>query len=136
MPPSASEIAERAGVTPQLLLDTLQQGPRSLIGLFPPGSREVYRKSVQMIEDGSANLFVRGVSRPEVQRRSASGTWDASKRRRTKLLAFGHQKAGPASQILKKLVELLVQFMISRDLPISLLDVRHHVNDLTQSSVE
>ena len=61
---------------------------------------------------------------------------DTPKRRRTKLGVFSHQKARPGPQILEELVELPMQFMVSWDLPIRLLDIRHQVDDLTQDSVE
>ena len=89
-----------------------------------------------MIKDRSANLFIRGVPRPEVRWGSAGEALDASKRRRTKLLIFGHQKARPGPHGREKLVELPVQFMVPWDFPGRLLDVSYYVNDITQGSVE
>ncbi len=89
-----------------------------------------------MIKDGSANLFVCGVSRPEVRWCSAGNAWDASERRRTKLLVLCHQKARPGPQVLKEPVELPVHLVVLWDFPRSLLDVLHHVDDLAQDSVE
>ena len=114
----------------QLLSDISQEGPRALIVLFCLGGRQVNRKLVKMIKEGSANLFVRGVSRPEVHRCSAGDARDASKRRRPKLLVLCHQKARPGPQILEEPVDLPVQFMVFRDFPVSLLDVLHYVNYL------
>jgi len=94
------------------------------------------RKSVHVIENRSANFFVRGVARPKVLRRATSSAGDTPQRRRTKLRVFSHHKARPVPQILEELVELPMQFMVSWDLPVCLLDIQHQVNDLTQDSVE
>jgi hypothetical protein len=131
-----SKSAQRANVAGQLLLDTSQQCPRSRIVLFLLGSHQVDRKSVHVIEDCSANFFVRGVTRPKVQRSAAGRAGDTPKRRGPKLGVFSHQKARPGPQILEELVELPMQLMVSRDLPVRLLDIGHQVNDLTQYSVE
>jgi hypothetical protein len=120
----------------ELLVDLSKQGPRALIVLFSSGGRQVSRKLVEMIKDGSANLFVGGVSRPEVRWCSAGHAGDAPERRRTKLLVFCHQKTCPVPQVLKKPLELPVQLIVLWDFPESLLDVLHHVDDLTQDSVE
>ena len=93
---------------PQLLLDIDQQGPSILIFLFPLGNREVDRKLVNSAKDASANLLVCRTSWPEVPWCPTGHSWYVSKRRGAKLFAFGHQKARPGSQILKKLVELAV----------------------------
>ena len=132
----SSKGAQRADVAGQLLLDTSQQCPRSRIVLFILGSQQVGRKSVHVIEDRSANFFVGGVTRPKVQRSAAGNARNAPKRRRTKLGVFSHQEARPGPQILQELVEMPMQFMVSWDLPIRLLDIRHQVDDLTQDSVE
>src|SRR5476651_1569816 len=89
-----------------------------------------------MIKDGSANLFVRGVSGPEVHWCSTGHACNAFKSRRPKLIVLSHQKACPDLQIPKKLVEFLVQLMVAWNLPGSLLDVRHHVDDLAQGGVD
>jgi hypothetical protein len=108
-------------------LDTLQQSSRNLIDLFALGSCHTHREPAHVITDGSPNLVVRGISWPEVHGDSARDTWDTPEGRRAKFIAFGHQQAGPGSQIFKKLIQLAVQLMITRDLPTGLLDLRNHI---------
>jgi hypothetical protein len=120
----------------ELLLYPLQQGPGAVIVLFRLGRGQVHGKSVQMVKEDLANLFVRGASWPEVQWCAAGDTRDVAERRRTKLYVLGHQESRPGPQILEELVQLPVQCMVPRDLPVGLLDLAHHVEDLAQRSVE
>lgn len=120
----------------QLLLDFPQEDPGTLIILFCLRGRQVSRKLVKMNKNGSSNIFVGGVTRPEIRWCSAGNSWYAADRRRTKLLVFCHQNARPRPQVVKKPVELPVHLMVLRDLPVRLLDLLHHVDDLTQDSVE
>jgi len=55
----------------QLSVDVAEKGSGVLVVLFSLGSYEVHGKLIEMIEDGAADLFVSGVSRPEVGRFSA-----------------------------------------------------------------
>ena len=69
----------------------------SRIVLFPLGRRHMLRKSVHVIENRSANFFVRWVARPKVLRRSTSGAGDTPKRRRTKLARLQPSEGSPSS---------------------------------------
>jgi hypothetical protein len=120
----------------QLLLDFAQEDPGVLVVLFSLSNPEVSRKLAKMIEDGSANLFVSGASRPEVRGYSASNADHAPEGGRTKFFIFCHQKARPAPEVLKKPVEFPVNLMGIGNFSVSLLDVLHDVDDLTQDSVE
>jgi hypothetical protein len=120
----------------QPLLDVLQEEAGALIVLCSLRSGQVERELVKVPDDGLADLLVRGISRPQVRWGSAGNARDAAKGGRTKLLIFGHQKARPVPQVVKETVERPVEFMVPRDLAVSLLDVLHHVDDLAQNSVE
>ena len=126
---------QRLDVVRQLLSDAPEQHPGTLVVLFPLGRQEVHRESVQVPEDRSAHLFVRGVARPKVEGRAAGGAWDTSKSRRTELGVLSHQEARPRLQIRKKRIELPMQCMVSWDLAVRLFHVRHQVNDLTEDSI-
>ena len=117
-------------------MDIPQLGPCALIVLFSYRSRQVNRKVVEMFEDGAANLLVRGASRPQVRRCSAGNARHAPERRRAKLLVFCHEKLCPVPNVRRQPVEFSVQLVVPRDFSVSLLDVLHHVDDLTQDSVE
>ena len=52
------------------------------------------------------------------------------------MLVLFHEKARPGPQAFKKPLELLVHLMVPGDLPVSLLDFLHHVDDLAQDTVE
>jgi hypothetical protein len=120
----------------QLSLDALQEGFGVLIILLSSGSHHMHRELVEEVKDGSTNLVVCGVSRPEVRWRSAGNARHAAQRRGAKDLVFSHQKARPGPQVRKELVEFPVQLMVRWDLSVSLLDVLHDVDDLTQDSIE
>jgi hypothetical protein len=123
-------------VTFQSLLNIFQDEPCILIVLCTLRYGQVSRELVKMTDDGSAHLLVRGIPRPKVRWYPASNAWDASEGRRPEDLIFCHQEARPSPQVLEETVKLPVKFMISRDFPVGLLDVLHHIDDLTQDSVE
>ncbi len=118
------------------LLDVLQEEPGALVVLCSLRVRQVERELFKVPDDGLAHLLVRGISRPQVRWNSAGNAWDAAEGRRTKFLVFGHQKARPSSQVLKETVELPMQFVVPRDLPVGLFDVLHHIDDFAQDPVE
>jgi hypothetical protein len=120
----------------QLSLDAPEQGPGILVVLLCLRSRDVHRELIKVVEDGPTNLFVCGVPRPEIRRRSARDARHGSERRRAEVLVFDHQKARPGPEVCKETVELLMQFMVRWDLSVSLLDVLYDVDDLTQDSIE
>ena len=96
----------------QLLLDVLEQGFGQFICLLFLGDGQVHRKLLSVVENRSTNLLIRRGPRPEVRCCSAGDGWDLSKRRRAKVLTLGHQKGRPGPQILKKLGELPVQWIV------------------------
>jgi hypothetical protein len=120
----------------KLSFDAHEQRPGVLIVLLCLGGRDVHRELVEVIEDGSTNLFVCGVPRPEIRRRPAGDARHGSEGRRAKVLVFGHQKARPGPEVCKEPVELLMQLVVRWDLSVGLLDVLHNVDDLTQDSIE
>ncbi len=131
-----SQIAQRPDMAHQLLFDLPEKSPRARIVLFSLGRHEMHGKSVEKIEDGTANLFVRGGARPEVRRGAAGNARNAPERRRPKVLVFFHQKTRPVPDVLEEPVEPPVQRVVVRDLSVRLLDLLHDVDDLTQDSVE
>ena len=120
----------------QFVLDAPEEGTGVLVVLLSLGRRHVHGESVEVIKDGSTNLLVCGASGPEVRWRSAGDARHAPERRCPELQVFGHQEARPGPHVLKELVEFPMQLMVRWDLSVSLLDVLHHVDDLTQDSVE
>jgi hypothetical protein len=133
---SGSELVHRSHVAHQLFLDFAQEGPGLLVVLFSLSGHQVSRKLVEMIEDGSADLFVGRVSRPEVRGSSAGNADHIPERGGTKFFVFCHQLARPVPEVLKEPVEFPVHLMGVGNFSVCLLDVLHHVDDLTQDSVE
>jgi len=133
---SRSVLVHRSHVARQLLLDVVQQGPGVLVVLLSLRGHEVGGKSVEMIEDGSANLFVRGGSRPEVRGYPAGNADHAPKWGRAKFFVLCHQEPRPAPEVLEKPVEFAVHLVGVGNFPVGLFDILHHVDDLTQDSVE
>jgi hypothetical protein len=131
----ASTIGQFADVIYQLLLDALQLVSGVLVVLLSLGRGQVDRKPVDVIKDCSPNFFVRGVS-PECLGFSAGTTWDSPNRRRAEPLLFSHQHTRPRLQILEQLVKLSVQFVVTWDIPDSLLHVCHHIDNFTQDPIE
>ena len=77
-----SERPHRVEMTHQLFLDPREEGTCVLVVLLSLRRREVSRELVQMIEDGSANLVVCRVSRPEIRWRSPGDAGHAPESRR------------------------------------------------------
>jgi hypothetical protein len=96
----------------------------------------VLRQPVKVSDDLPPNFVVRGGPRPKVRRRSAGNTRHARKRRNPELFVFLYEEASPASQVVEEPVELRVQVMVLRDLPVGLLDFLDEIENLTQDLVE
>src|ERR1700678_3279638 len=91
---------------------------------------------VEMFEDGSADLFVSGASGPQVRGCSSGDTHQIPEGGGTKFVILLHQKAGPAPEVIKEPVELPVHLVGVGNFSVRLLDILHHIDDLTQDSVE
>ena len=72
----SSRVAQSADVAHQLLLDFPQEDPGTLIILFRLRGRQVSRKLVKMNKNGPSNIFVGGVTRPEIRWCSAGNGRD------------------------------------------------------------
>ncbi len=132
----SSKIAQYPQMALQLFLDIPQEDPCALIVLFSLSGPQVNRKLVEMTTDSLPDLFVCGAARPEVRWCSAGSGRYAPKGRRAELFVFFHQDARPVLQVLKEPIEFPVYLMVLWDLSVRLLHLLHHVDDLTQDSVE
>jgi hypothetical protein len=104
--------------------------------LLCPGNRQVICKSVKMIDDGSANLFVRNGPRPKIRRGPAGNARHARKWRGAEFFVFLDEPTGPISQIVEQPVDLSVQFVVFRYLPVGLLNVLNDVDHLIQNLID
>lgn len=120
----------------QTLLNVLEHSPWSLIVLLCQSDRHVTCETVEVIEDGAADVFVRGSPRPKVRWRSAGNARHARKGRYASLFVLLHQKACPDPQVIEEPVELAVQFMVLGDLPVGLLYVLDQFDNLAKDLVE
>jgi hypothetical protein len=120
----------------QLSPNVHKHRPGSLIALFCYGNRQLICKPVKVIDDGAANLSIRGGPRPKIRWCPPSHAGDTRKRRYAEFLVLLKEEARPPPQVLEEQVELCVQIVVLGDLPVGLLDVLDDIDNLTQHLIE